>query len=457
MEVLNAAIVTPVSSLHKPTTHTADRKPEPRRLFPLKLPKLPSFTSSNSQTHPVSPAALPRGLFSSLAALSAALAGPAAKALTYEEALQQSLGDSPSSSSSFGGGPDIDITGLVNGIVKFASENPLVVGGGALAVAVPLILSQILGGKPKPYGIQSARGAYAKLEEDAGAQLLDIREGKEFKESGSPDVKGLKKKAVSIAYGKEDKPGFLKKLALKFKDPENTTLYILDKFDGNSELVAELVTLNGFKAAYAIKDGAEGPRGWKNSGLPWSPPKKTISVDFGDLQSAISEAFGGGSDGLPVTLGLAAATGLGVLAFSEIETVLQLLGSAAIVQFATKKLLFAQDRKVTLQQIDEFLNTKIAPKELVDEIKSIGIALLPVSTTAQAGLPAPTEEKPVEVTSEVSKEAVAEATVEPPQETNSVPAAAVQSEPHAGIPRPLSPYPYYPDYKPPSSPSPSPP
>lgn len=34
------------------------------------------------------------------------------------------------------------------------------------------------------------------------------------------------------------------------------------RFDGNSELVAELVTLNGFKAAYAIKDGAEGPRGW---------------------------------------------------------------------------------------------------------------------------------------------------------------------------------------------------
>ena len=35
------------------------------------------------------------------------------------------------------------------------------------------------------------------------------------------------------------------------------------RFDGNSELVAELVTANGFKSAYAIKDGAEGPRGWK--------------------------------------------------------------------------------------------------------------------------------------------------------------------------------------------------
>lgn len=44
------------------------------------------------------------------------------------------------------------------------------------------------------------------------------------------------------------------------------------RFDGNSELVAELVTVNGFKAAYAIKDGAEGQRGWKVT-----PPSKTPS------------------------------------------------------------------------------------------------------------------------------------------------------------------------------------
>lgn len=31
--------------------------------------------------------------------------------------------------------------------------------------------------------------------------------------------------------------------------------------------------------------------------------------------------------------------------------------------------LFWQDRKETLQQLDEFLTTKIAPKEFVDEIK----------------------------------------------------------------------------------------
>jgi hypothetical protein len=34
------------------------------------------------------------------------------------------------------------------------------------------------------------------------------------------------------------------------------------RFDGNSELVAELVTANGYKAAFVVKDGAEGSRGW---------------------------------------------------------------------------------------------------------------------------------------------------------------------------------------------------
>lgn len=94
-----------------------------------------------------------------------------------------------------------------------------------------------------------------------------------------------------------------------------------DRYDGSSELVAELVTVNGFKAAFAIKDGAEGPRGWtvitiflvfmfsfkdifqyiiggshldlclvQNSGLPWLTPKPSLSL--GSLTDAIAGAFG---------------------------------------------------------------------------------------------------------------------------------------------------------------------
>ncbi|CBI40498.3 unnamed protein product, partial [Vitis vinifera] len=317
-------------------------------------------------------------------------------------------------------------------VISFGVENPAVVAGGALILVVPLVLSQLLK-KPKPWGVESARNAYAKLGDDATAQLLDIREPVEFRQVGSPDIRGLRKKPVAIPCKGGDKQAFLKKLSLKFKEPENTTLLILDKFDGNSEMVAELAAVNGFKAAYAIKDGAEGPRGWMNSSLPWILPKKTLSLDLGNFAESISDALGEGIDGLSLTVGLAAATGLGLLAFSEVETLLQLLGSAAIVQFVGKKFLFAEDRKETLQQVDEFLTTKIAPKDFVDEIKDIGKALLP-SPAYGNSLPAPAAAPP---------------------EINSVPKPEVQAESIPSLSRPLSPYPYYPDFKPPTSPTPS--
>lgn len=83
---------------------------------------------------------------------------------------------------------------------------------------------------------------------------------------------------------------------------------------------------------------------------------------------------------------------------SQAETALQILGSAALIQLFVKKFLFAkvsfsymawrcfvqykeltvfnfglllwmQDRQKTVQELQAFLDTKIAPKELVDELK----------------------------------------------------------------------------------------
>ncbi|CAL0315376.1 unnamed protein product [Lupinus luteus] len=475
MEALNAASLNPLSVF-------SDRRKEPRKLSSLptisacKVSNFSSFSNKRKQT-------LQDCLSGSLIFAASVLNNGLAKALTYEEALGQSLTTSSG---------EFDANGVVDSVISFASENPAVIAGGVAVLAVPLVLSQVLN-KPKPWGVESAKNAYVKLGANENAQLLDIRAPVEIRQVGTPDVKGLKKKSVSIAYNGDDKPGFLKKLSLKFSEPEDITLFILDKFDGNSELVAELVTANGFKSAYAIKDGAEGPRGWTNSGLPWTEPRKGLSLDFGSLTEAISDSIGDSSDGLAVVLGIAAATGLGLLAFTEIETILEVVGSAALVQFASKKLLFAEDRKQTLQQVDEFLNTKVAPKELVDEIKQIGKALLPASTNSKS-LPVPTEKVPdlataditvqkVEPTADVVSESRVDALAEPAPETekspdlitadstvqkaeanpdtvsapeiNSVPKTEVKADSLPAQPKPLSPYPYYPDFKPPTSPSPS--
>ncbi|KAM5555605.1 rhodanese-like domain-containing protein 4, chloroplastic [Rosa sericea] len=446
MEALNAASLTPISVL-------GDRKKEPRKFPSLPSISLPKFSSSTSFSTKASQEGSSKSFHGGLLLLSSVFNAGFAKALTYEEALGQAVSTANG---------DFDSSGALDNVISFVNDNPAIIAGGFAILAVPLVLSQVLK-NPKPFGVESAKSAYAKLGEDANAFLVDVRAPGEIRQVGSPDIRGLGKKSVPIVYKGEDKPGFLKKLSLKFKEPENTALFILDKFDGNSELVAELVTVNGFKAAYAIKDGAEGPRGWVSSGLPWIPPPKALSVDFGSLADTISGAVGEGSGALSVSLGIAAATGLGLLAFTEvrlIKTILQLLGSAALVQFASTKLLFAEDRNKTLQEVDSFLTTKVAPKELLDDIKQIGIALLPVPVISKA-LPAPEEASPAPtaadtgVKAEAAPEPKVEAAAEPPPEINSVPKAEVKKESFPGISKSLSPFPYYPDFKPPTSPRPS--
>ncbi|KAI3781812.1 hypothetical protein L2E82_11838 [Cichorium intybus] len=83
-----------------------------------------------------------------------------------------------------------------------------------------------------------------------------------------------------------------------------------------------------------------------------------------------------GSEAISVIFGIAAAIGLGLLAFTEVETILEVLGSAALVQLVTKKLLYAEDRKRTLKELKEFLTGKIRPKDILKYIKDIGKALL---------------------------------------------------------------------------------
>jgi chitinase domain-containing protein 1 len=94
-----------------------------------------------------------------------------------------------------------------------------------------VVLARVLGGGGgfKPYSVVSAWAAYRRLFEETVAQLVDIRPLKDTRLSGAPDLHEAKKKAVAVPYNGEDKNGFLKKLALRFKDPENTKLIILDE------------------------------------------------------------------------------------------------------------------------------------------------------------------------------------------------------------------------------------
>jgi len=203
----------------KPVCVLPDQRAKPRKIF--QFPTQPSSKFSNLSTRDTKTTNLreniARNFHGGLVLLASAFSGNFASALTYEEALEQSVTTNSAA--------DFDVEAVIDNIV----DNPVLLFGGVAVIAVPLIVSQVLGGKPKPFGVVSAKTAYAKLADDPNAQLLDIRSSKELREVGSPDIRGLKKKPVSIVYKGDNKPGFLEKLSLKFKEPENTSLYILDK------------------------------------------------------------------------------------------------------------------------------------------------------------------------------------------------------------------------------------
>ncbi|KAJ0024165.1 hypothetical protein Pint_07599 [Pistacia integerrima] len=115
--------------------------------------------------------------------VSAVLGTGLAKALTYEEALQQST-----SSSTF----DVDVS----------HDDRQDTGD-----QIPNTWDKV--GRDEEWVEEVKMGV---------PDSLDIRPPPEFRQVGSPDVRGLGKKHVSIVYKGEDKPGFLKKLSLKLKD-----------------------------------------------------------------------------------------------------------------------------------------------------------------------------------------------------------------------------------------------
>ncbi|CAH1414242.1 unnamed protein product [Lactuca virosa] len=125
----------------------------------------------------------------------------------------------------------------------------------------------------------STLDALKKLKDDPNAQLLDIRDNKTLRVLGSPNLKIFSKNVVQVKFRDGDDEGFAKKVKENFEDPANTTIYILDNFNGNSMMVAELLFNNGFKEAYAIRGGVRGNKSdTKNNIVPHTPYDPTRSV-----------------------------------------------------------------------------------------------------------------------------------------------------------------------------------
>lgn len=306
--------------------------------------------------------------------------------------------------------PDVqlpDVSSAGSDIAALFADNPLLVGGGIALLLVPVgigAIQQLASGGAQVKVTSPAR-AFEALEQNPKVILLDIRSKAEVKEAGSPDLKSIKRKLVSLPYTQVVKgevvvdEAFADKFARLGGLGEESRVLLLDAEGKESSKAAKAVLESGaVKSVYVVQGGAEA---WKGSDLPWKEPGRglelpnfdlaalgakvdpknlgaTVETLAEDLKSAPTLTKAGLAAG-----GLAAA---GFLLFNEVEVLLQLVGIVAAGQFAFK-LLFAEEREQTLTEIRSLVKDKIAVAEAGDDLKKLATVLLedtPVSPSASA-------------------------------------------------------------------------
>ncbi|PKA54732.1 Rhodanese-like domain-containing protein 4A, chloroplastic [Apostasia shenzhenica] len=169
--------------------------------------------------------------------------------------------------------PKINIESILISIDDFFNRYPYFVATLVFIwlVAIPLTQEYL-----NKYKFISAFDAFRKLRDDPSAQLLDIRQNRSVAYMRTPNLGIFNKSALRVEFVEGDEEGFVKEVLKNFADPGSTILCVLDNFDGNSLIVAELLFKKGFKEAYAIKGGLRGNDGWQEIQETLLPPSVRV-------------------------------------------------------------------------------------------------------------------------------------------------------------------------------------
>jgi rhodanese-related sulfurtransferase len=129
----------------------------------------------------------------------------------------------------------------------------------------------------------SARDAWALLEREPKAVLVDVRTEPEWNYVGLPDLGPLGKQPVRLAWQvypqMQVDPGFADRLAAAGVTQDHHLLFLC-RSGVRSKAAAQLMIERGFQHCYNVTNGFEGPHdgskhrgtvsGWKHDGLPWT-------------------------------------------------------------------------------------------------------------------------------------------------------------------------------------------
>ena len=86
-----------------------------------------------------------------------------------------------------------------SGLEDYVSQNPAVVAAGVAVVAIGLVIARLVGRGVSAKKISAAK-AFDMLSEDNIITFVDLRSKAELNETGSPDLRSIKKKITSLPY-----------------------------------------------------------------------------------------------------------------------------------------------------------------------------------------------------------------------------------------------------------------
>ena len=123
--------------------------------------------------------------------------------------------------------------------------------------------------------------AYAALQADADAVLVDVRTSAEWSYVGLPDLSQIGKRVIPLEWQRFPDGALNERFVEQLHEAgvgEGAPIYFLCRSGVRSAAAAEVATAAGLGPAYNVSNGFEGPldreghrtvAGWKVAGLPW--------------------------------------------------------------------------------------------------------------------------------------------------------------------------------------------
>ena len=278
--------------------------------------------------------------------------------------------------------PDVDVS-AASDVASLFSDNPVLIGGGAALIAIPLGVTALLK-RNSGAGVKTTSVARTlqALEEDPRVVLVDIRSRAEIKQQGSPDLRSIKRSATVLPFTNVVKGELVvdEAFADKFgrlKGISEESLVILLDSDGTVAKLAASELAEIVEKVYYVQGGAEA---WEEEG-PWRAPSRGLSLPSLNLKSVgsnineLAEDFKKAPTLTKAGLAAGAIAGAGFLLFNEVEVILELAGLFAAGNFLLK-LVFAEEREKTFSEIKTLVDEKVAIQDVGSDLNKIAKAVL---------------------------------------------------------------------------------